>query len=265
MHDFDAVLTRLAKLEDENRHLKRRIRYACCLSVIVVLLGALGIMMNPGFPTAHAQPGEKIPKAITAEKFAVLDSKGNLRLFMGPNKKGEPVIGLLDSAGKNRLELSVANDEPSIQLYDEDDRGRLRLTLLNKTNPSVLFFDKKKARLGLGVDDEKVGIEMFGAESERQMTLYAQNEGTYLSMYDSSNKGRLAMLIDKDQPSLYFVDSQQKERMKLYSNKDSTGLSLTDGNSKPRVGLMMMTNSGDVGLGLFGGDGKVLFFQPEKK
>jgi hypothetical protein len=125
--EIELLATRIARLERQNRFLKRAVVAICSLVVVSGL---------------WAQP--RTTRTIEAEKFVLVDSQGRARITIGtPQTSGaaigmqadEPAIWISDAKGIDRVIISseglrLANDamRPAASLtFEKDTGGRIRL------------------------------------------------------------------------------------------------------------------------------------------
>ncbi|MBI3912033.1 MAG: hypothetical protein HY320_14020, partial [Armatimonadetes bacterium] len=85
--DWQAVLARLERLEAQNRRWKMAVLAACLLAGAALL-------------TAPAVSQEQRGRMVTAERFVLVDARGNTRATLGATAEGAPRLDLLDAAGK---------------------------------------------------------------------------------------------------------------------------------------------------------------------
>ena len=108
----DSLLTRLEKVERENRSLK--------IGGSIALLGVVGALF-----LGLAAPQSK---TLEAELFIVRDAQGKARMILAVGDEGPaltlldkdgPALDLLDSAESPRAQLMITDDKgPRLNLYD---------------------------------------------------------------------------------------------------------------------------------------------------
>ncbi len=143
MHDIE---TRLAKLERENRWLKRAGAVFVTTALVVVF--------------CSAKDAAK-PTIIEATEFRIVDSKGFLRGALGVDKAdGEVGIGLLGADGRRRflvqvspsgspmvqLEVPAGNAIGSISITDTDGKDRFAVGYTPKDGRTIAFMSDKDGK-----------------------------------------------------------------------------------------------------------------------
>jgi hypothetical protein len=123
---------RLETLERGLSAAKRRNRY------LLIGLVVLGIAWAGTITTGcvQTQTGDK---AIRTEKIEVVDSQGRVRASLGV-ADGGPALAMYDEKGKPRAGLVVTEKVPGLFLYDEN--GKLRASLgVADDGPGLLLRD----------------------------------------------------------------------------------------------------------------------------
>jgi hypothetical protein len=116
---------RLARLERENRWMRRLGAVAVAVAAAVFLVGQ----------------GKDKPRVVEAQKFVLRDSEGKSRAELSLRERGgvglasllllrpdAPMLALRDGSGRSRLVLSAA-DEGATDMLIKDARGNARVLL----------------------------------------------------------------------------------------------------------------------------------------
>lgn len=126
---MESLMTRLEGLERENRGLKRAGALALAGIVLLVLMGQA--------------PPEGVAKVVTAQQFALQDSRGATRAVLALGPDGSVGLGLSDQAGTARAWLSLGpQGSPSFALFDKAARPRATLRLWPDGVPRLALNDK---------------------------------------------------------------------------------------------------------------------------
>jgi hypothetical protein len=132
------MLERIERLERGNRRLKRMV------TVPVLALAAVMVM-------GQAAPRSKV---VEAERFALVDPKGNLVGGLSAGERG-PTLTFFDSTG---VRLSLSHD--AVLLYDRNKEVRFMLRIQDEGTAGAVFFDAKgEGRINLRVaPDGRAGV-----------------------------------------------------------------------------------------------------------
>jgi hypothetical protein len=109
-----------------------------------------------GAAAEHFWPGAvpplgaaSIAKDITAHRFTLVDNDGTTRAMLE--------LRLLDDTGKLRAGIGVAHEgAPALGLYDSDGKTRAEVSLSRGVARMRLFDDKGAPRMGMAVNDNGV-------------------------------------------------------------------------------------------------------------
>lgn len=116
-----SVLSRLKRLEHQNRVLKL-VAVGPFILVLVILL-----------------MGQTSGSTRTAGEFLVTDARGRTRATLGFDDTGQPGLCLYDADGRPRLLLSLEQAQPSIMLYAADGYPRVGMDLDRTTSRVAVF------------------------------------------------------------------------------------------------------------------------------
>lgn len=131
-----------------------------------VLKRGLGLLVAVG--GAVLLMGQASPKIVSAEQFL-----------------------LVDSAGKRRAEISLANGAARLLLFDQSKRVRLNLTVQGNGQPTMIFYD--------------------GAKRPRSMFSTKPDGSQAWVLFDDKQRARATMAMRKDgSPLLFFTNKKGK-------------------------------------------------------
>jgi len=113
---------RVRRLEIQN------IRLKLFMGVLTLAVGGVAALVALRFiELRRAARGSEGPSFVEAERFILLDSKGNQRAVLGLGTNDETMFKLSNSAGTPRLWMDVPKSGPGITMTD--DRGKVRALL----------------------------------------------------------------------------------------------------------------------------------------
>jgi hypothetical protein len=139
---------RLARLERENRWMRRLGAVAVAVAAAVFLVGQ----------------GKDKPRVVEAQKFVLRDSEGKSRAELSLRERGGVGLDLRDGAGTPRASLLLLRpDAPMLALRDGSGRSRLVLSAADEGATDMLIKDARgNARVLLGVSHRgSGGIEVY--------------------------------------------------------------------------------------------------------
>jgi hypothetical protein len=91
---------------------------------------------------------EVTAKSVTAERFRLVDSDGELRAVM-KTKQDEPVVQFMDDEHRVRFEIKLENDWPVMSLMNDDSKTQIEFGLAG--GKPALFFKDSTGSLRLGI------------------------------------------------------------------------------------------------------------------
>ena len=250
--DTQRILERLEHLEKQNHNIK----VACCLVVLLGLIGLLGRATFDAVQKVQAQEtGEQRKKEIIqSEGFVLVDSDGTrrARLVM---EAGIPCLTFLSADGKVTGRLAVGRRPEYVRSWPEEKRMRLE-------PPNGLYLydaagvPRTSVRLssGFSVYDEKGQVEAsMGSDGVRvcDAEKVAAMSGTGIGFYDG-NWERRASLNSTNGLHIYNSDGKEtaslhpRNGLMLYDSKGSSSVCL-----QPWIGLRLL-GTGRSGLRLLG-------------
>jgi len=119
---------RLARLERENRWMKRVATMAVALVAACVLTG---------------QGKDKEPQDLVVRSLTVVDKDGKRRAELFTNPAGSPFLTLKTRDGQIRAMISATAGGSAVGLYDPDGKTRAYLETTTYGSPSLTLYDGK--------------------------------------------------------------------------------------------------------------------------
>ena len=269
---FDALATRVDRLEHESRGLGERLgrerERPTGLSwtsppMIAIAAGFLLLFLFTWLATRpastiivrrfvlHDAQGSELAELMTDTDGAALilrDREGIERLAVRLDPTG-PRIRMADAAGTSRLDMSVAGAE-SAMLAVRDASGVERLRCAVDDRPLVALFD------GAGGRRASVAVTAAGAEfellesNERPRVRIASESGmSHLRLFDEMDRLRAALGTTPDGVALNLFDESKQRRVALGSNQSGPALGFLGKNGAQRTTLGL-TKGGDSVLNL---------------
>lgn len=161
--DKDPIVSRIERLEAQNRRLKRG---ALVCLVAIASFGLMGQAKRkskrapaPARPTAPA-----VPKSIEAESFILKDSAGRVRAELSMGGTG-PSFRLLDQGGSALVTLSLNDATPGgpfLLLSDPPHRAGLSMSVLEGAGSQIsLTGERTNAQARIGVTKDGTALELF--------------------------------------------------------------------------------------------------------
>lgn len=127
MNDMELLSARLRTLERNFRWMKRAVAIGCCL----IVGGGLTAQVAPRVGQVLRAPAEDIQRPaapvedeVRAHQITLVDRNGRDRASLVADNAGTVFLIMSDTKGKTRVNLSVANDGPSLQFLDPSGRAR---------------------------------------------------------------------------------------------------------------------------------------------
>jgi hypothetical protein len=152
------VLFRVARLEQQNRRLKRG---AMACLVVVASLGLMGQAQRkttrPPAPASTAPPQPVMPKNIEAESFVLKDANGRVRAELSMSGTG-PSLKLRDQSGSALVTVSLNDSGPSgpiLLLSDPQHHGGLSMSVLEGAGSQLSLTGERpdiQAHIGVAPD-----------------------------------------------------------------------------------------------------------------
>jgi plastocyanin len=158
-------------------------------------------------PSGQESPAEK---TVRANRFELVDGKGNVRAVLAMTPDDEPRLALADRSGQIQVMLSIEpfpgkpDGIPTLRLLDKAGKPRTDISLGSDGNPVITLRNKNGGHLASlsGSDAAEGGAEW----------LLSDKDGRY----------RFTLNIDKFGPNLLFLDKDRKARAKFGLKPDGT-------------------------------------------
>lgn len=155
---------RLARLEAQNRWLKRGTAAAAVIVAAVVFM-------------AQAHPASQ---TVEATQFILRDAQGRERMRISVAGDGNPAINMLDQQGRLRSSLGPHG----VSFYDES--GRMRTTLMS----DLLYMSDQRAHEIAHIQGDMHGVELllFSGLGSGSTVLRADPAGSQLKLTGSGHQ-----------------------------------------------------------------------------
>jgi hypothetical protein len=162
IRDTDPILSRIKRLEDQNRRLKRG-ALACLLAI--ASFGLMGqAQRKPARPPAPAPaPAFTMPKNIEAQSFILKDANGRVRAELSMGGTG-PSLKLRDQSGTALVTLSLNDDKPAgpfLLLSDPQHHAGLSMSILEGAGSQLTLTGERadiQAHIGVTPDGTSLSL-----------------------------------------------------------------------------------------------------------
>ena len=195
--------------------------------------------------SAYALVKEKI---VQAERFQLIDSKGQVRAEIGFTKNQLPMVALYDAEEKIRVKIGAGSEGNGyISLYDQYEQMRADFSLYDKGVGSITFLN------ALGVALTEYGIR---SDNNCPCISFWDNDRNARAYFTLDSQGIAGlMLCDKDGStrSTYMIDG--------YGN---AGVGFFDRNKMIRSGLKI-DYEGNSTIDFYDPSGDRIWSMPEKQ
>jgi len=189
------------------------------------IAGFIGVLVGAAVVgVATSQQEEVTAKVVRAERFEVVDAKGEVRAVLAVREDGTPHLALFDADGqvraivavlpsgtpdlylcdadgKPRASLAVWEDGPSLTLRDAKGKDRATLELSRDWGP-ILWLDdaagKTRLELGLGLPDGNPILSLADKEGTTRATLGATSTKTLATGVVHQRPESSLVLSDKE-------------------------------------------------------------------
>lgn len=170
--ELDALLSRVGRLERENRRFKRG------ALVFLAAIVSIGLMAQtkqrpsssqkpkarpPAKPVEPAHPGPVVATTVEAQSFILKDANGNVRAelaMMGST----PSLKFRDESGSALVTLSLNSDKPAgplLLLSDPQHHASVALSVLENAGPQLsLAGERPDIQLRMGVSTDGTSVEL---------------------------------------------------------------------------------------------------------
>jgi hypothetical protein len=170
---LEALTDRVAKLEAQNRRLKKAGIASFIVAAAIIAMG---------------QAPEK--KVIEANEFVLQDASGKMRARLSMETKDKPALTFF--RGQTTPVVSLAGgDEPFLLLTRAGTTEQLQLGA-NKEFVGLAIYEKEISA-GLSLQNGIPGLELFYENGKPHVTLTASATDSYLTMFDADSKTSLSM------------------------------------------------------------------------
>ena len=180
---------RLAKVEQELAHVKRRSRW---------LLGGVALALGVGLVAWAFGPDKTLAQAASG---AVKEVRAN-------------AFYLVDGTGKERASLAVTTGGPGLILWDAAGKPRAFLGMPPSAAGSAtglwLYDAAGKQRAACGVTADGPGLTLLDATGKERAELSVAKDWPRLSLFDENDKTRAILGVAKDGPRLSLGDEAGK-------------------------------------------------------
>jgi hypothetical protein len=162
IRDTDSIVSRIKRLEDQNRMLKRG-ALACLVGV--ASFGLMGqAQRKPARPPAPAPaPAFTMPKNIEAQSFVLKDASGRVRAELSMGGTG-PSLKLRDQSGTALVTLSLNDDKPAgpfLLLSDPQHHAGLSMSILEGAGSQLTLTGERadvQAHIGVTPDGTSLAL-----------------------------------------------------------------------------------------------------------
>lgn len=193
-------------------------QYALMVSLVVIAGFVGGVISARTFTArlAAADTSSGSLKTISAEKFQVVDKKGNIRSVL---KQDSLLLFDKDGGIRFSLDMDIYGDA-HMSLRDKDGTIRLMLGLDLGGKPYIgLSDDDGEADVKIEVGEQGSFVYLSGKDPAKgAAALGTDAQGTHLSLSDRDGRSRLWVTVDpQGEPSLNLFDQAGKLRAVLGS------------------------------------------------
>ena len=170
--DQSQILSRLARLEAQNRHLR-------CAGLVAVL--SLGLAL-----TAGAKSEQSPPTSVEAQRFVVKDKEGATKLVL-ESANGGGRISLRGPSGNEQITLEFAEDGPVLDV--RGDNGSRLLAMVSAAGPRLFLLGTKGGLFAAGMTKNYPYLTLG---RERQMFFHMGPPGKRLTMVQRLERAAVA-------------------------------------------------------------------------
>ena len=159
----DLIVSRIERLEEQNRRLKRG---ALLCLVVIASVGLMGQTQRKSrrAPAPTPASAAAVPKNIEAESFILKDSTGRVRAQLSMGGTG-PSFRLLDQSGSALITLSLNDATPAgpfLLLSDPSHRAGLSMSVLEGAGSQLaLTGERANAQARISVTRDGTTLELF--------------------------------------------------------------------------------------------------------
>lgn len=227
--NLEALANRVAKLEAQNRHLKK--------AGIASLIVASAVI-------AMAQVPAK--KVIEANEFVLQDASGKTRARLSMETTDRPTLSFYKD--KSTITTSLAGgDEPFLTMNRVGTAEQVMLGA-NKAFLGLGLYERE-IRAGLSLQKGTPALDLFNEKGKPQASLSAPSDGTALSMFDVNGKQQVSMMVSPVGPTFDMHDPDSKAGFTLWVARGA-GPDFSMYDSKGNLSVDLVTPDGEPSLKL---------------
>jgi hypothetical protein len=234
--ELSEIVSRMERIEKENRRLKRAALVVMLVAGVIVLVGA-------------ARP---TPDIIRAQKFVVVNARGKEQVVLEAR-----ALKLYDDEGVKRVDLGADSGQQAgagLFLYDQHGKPMVDLSVPGLPGSATLaiFDGKGNERADIGVFVGTAALGVYGDTNEKSgAKLEAVGDSSSLQVYGPGNRTLAELNTSSTEVSLYLSDNK------------GYGAVVGNGGLVPLISNAPRGNQQSAAsLVLFGKDKKVLWSAP---
>jgi hypothetical protein len=217
---LEALATRVARLEVQNRRLKKTGIASFIVAAAVIAMGQ-----------APAK------KTIVANEFVLQDASGTTRARLSMEMKERPTLSFYRD--QTHVSASLAGgDEPFLVLSRAGTMEQVTVGA-NKDFYGLGLYEKE-IRAGLSVQQGTPALDLFDQNGKPQVALSAPSDGASLNMLDTRGKQQVSLFTSVAGPTFDIHDAESKAgvTMRVVPSGGGPDFSMYDSNGKLCVDLV---------------------------
>ena len=183
---------------------------------------------------ARAVDAAAAPRMVTAQKFMLVDARGNTRGEFNVTHKGVAQLAVFDGTGTLRAGLGVGADgAPALGIYGHDGKPRIEVGLTNSVARVVLFDANALPQAIVGVaPDGQSGIGLMDKDGNPRASMIVATNGSPTLRLADQHHARVGLDVTPDGlPGLALLGADGRTRASVTLNADGAGaLTLFDAN-----------------------------------
>lgn len=226
--EWHMLATRVARLEKENRRLKRAGGLLAALGAVVILGGQA------------ARPAD----VVEASEFRVVDAEGKVRAWLSLRddewSEGDVALGFLNEDGELKTALGVIGGHPRLQFGTEQEAVLLALGLrgtisrpfmefIGHNDVSAWLTTRMELRLG---ESDAPALRFWGSDGELEWEVPLGQTGAATEKISAR--------------SFVLVDDMDRRFAELSHEEGSTGLSFYDDAGRERMTMALGARGGQL-------------------
>jgi hypothetical protein len=227
---LEALATRVAKLEAQNRRLKKLGSISRAVAAAVVAMGQA--------------PARKV---IEANEFVLRDASGMARARLSMETTDRPTLSFYKD--KSILTASLAGgDEPFLTMKSA---GTAEQVMLGASKVFLgLGLYEKEIRAGLSVQNGTPALDLFSENGKPQVAVSAPSDGPALNMLDVKGKQQVSLNVTKIGPTFDMHDPDSKAGFTLWVASSGGGPDFSMYDSAGKLCVDLVTPQGEPSLKL---------------